>query len=143
MLVIEKQLPDTAGTAAAQRLMRSAIFVLIILEQNYATNSWFKIKNARWLTYWGTYTYGLYCLHPIVLEGLLYGSDYLRLAPSALHTVFRVAISLPLSAGLAWLSYTYWEKPFLRLKKPAPAYVGGCLPFLPTRRARACALPAS
>lgn len=114
--IMEKRLPDTAVVAATQRLMRSAIFVLIILEQNYATNSWFKIKNARWLTYWGTYTYGLYCLHPIVLEGLMYGSDYLRLAPSALNTVLRVFISLPLSAGLAWLSYTYWEKPFLRLK---------------------------
>jgi len=109
-------LPETATLLAVKRVAYAFVFVFIILEQNYAVHSWFKLKNNRWLTYWGTFTYGFYCLHPIVLEWLVLGSEQLHLAPSALNTIVRATVALPLSAGLAWLSYTYWEKPFLRLK---------------------------
>lgn len=112
----ENVFPETAALIAVKRVIYACFFVFVILEQNYATHSWFKTKNNRWLTYWGTFTYGFYCLHPIVLEWLVFGSEQLHLAPSALNNIVRAAIGLPLSAGLAWLSYTYWEKPFLRLK---------------------------
>ncbi|GAC1602682.1 MAG: hypothetical protein NVS3B25_31090 [Hymenobacter sp.] len=55
--------------------------MLVILEQNYAKHSWFKLSNNKFLTYWGTYTYGLYCLHPIVLDALLFALARLHVAP--------------------------------------------------------------
>lgn len=116
LLVVQKQLPETAVVVATQRIVRSSLFVLIILEQNYATNSWFKIKNNRLLTYWGPFTYGFYCLHPIVFEWLVFGTERFHLASTPLATVGRVLLALPLSLGLAWLSHYYLEQPFLRLK---------------------------
>lgn len=120
LIVAQKMLPLTPGAVAVQRITRSALFVLIILEQNYATHSWFKLKNSRWLTYWGTFTYGFYCLHPIVLDWLVFASEHLHLPSTPLNTLVRVAIGLPLSAGLAWVSFTYWERPFLKLKNQRP-----------------------
>jgi peptidoglycan/LPS O-acetylase OafA/YrhL len=116
LFVAQKMLPFSPGAVAVQRIVRSVLFVLVILEQNYATNSWFKLKNSRWLTYWGTFTYGFYCLHPIVLDWLVFASERLHLPSTPLNTVLRMVVGLPLSAGLAWLSFTYWERPFLKLK---------------------------
>ncbi|UOG75154.1 acyltransferase [Hymenobacter tibetensis] len=116
ILAPQKLLPAAVSTVVGQHIVQSLFFVLVILEQNYASRSWFKIERFRWLTYWGTFTYGFYCLHPIVLEALAAGSDYLHLTPSPLNTLVRAAVGLPISAGLAWLSYTYFEKYFLLLK---------------------------
>ncbi|WP_165822062.1 acyltransferase family protein [Hymenobacter edaphi] len=101
---------------AVERLLRAAFFAFIVLEQNYAAHSPFKLGRSRWLTYWGTYTYGFYCLHPIVLMVV---SETIRQfgLPTQLPTVVGLTlVSLPLSAGLAWLSYEYLERPFLKLK---------------------------
>ncbi|GAB3829456.1 acyltransferase family protein [Hymenobacter jeollabukensis] len=101
---------------AVERLVRSAFFAFIVLEQNYAAHSPFKLGRSRWLTYWGTFTYGFYCLHPIVIMVVSEAITRLHL-PTQLPTVIGLAlVSLPLSAGLAWLSYQYLERPFLKLK---------------------------
>ncbi|UOQ66460.1 acyltransferase family protein [Hymenobacter volaticus] len=123
----QKFLPSAVKAVTDQHITQSFFFVLVILEQNYATRSWFKIKNIPFLTYWGTFTYGFYCLHSIVLELLALSSHQLHIPSTPLNTVIRVAIALPLSAGLAWLSYTYFEKYFLLLKnkrKPATEQAG-------------------
>ncbi|OGX83570.1 hypothetical protein BEN49_02105 [Hymenobacter coccineus] len=124
LIAAQRVLPVTPGAVAVQRITRSALFVLVIVEQNYATHSWFKIKNSRWLTYWGTFTYGFYCLHPIVLDWLVFASEHLHLPPTLLNTLVRAAVGLLLSGSLAWLSFTYWERPFLKMKNRRPPVAG-------------------
>jgi len=95
----------------------ATLFAIIILEQNYAKRSDFKMKNNRFFTYWGKYTYGLYCLHMIAAIIVLQITARLGLN---LHLWQVVFIETPLIFGasllIAYLSYTFYEGPFLRLK---------------------------
>ena len=63
----------------------------------------------RWLSKLGTWSYGMYMLHVLVAWPLIkvFKTQDLVLYP----LVFCGTI------GLSWLSYRYFEKPFLRLKK--------------------------
>ena len=96
----------------------AAIFALIILEQNYSKNSIFKMSNNRLFSALGKYTYGLYCLHTI-------GGLMTLQITSKLHInielwqvlITNTIIMFCLSITLAYISYEYYEKPFLRLKK--------------------------
>jgi peptidoglycan/LPS O-acetylase OafA/YrhL len=69
----------------------------------------------RPLMFLGKISYGLYAYHLIVLEVLS------RVSPdgSGGHAVrfAKHLLAFGLTIVLAWLSYTYLEKPFLRLKK--------------------------
>lgn len=96
----------------------ACLFAVIILEQNYAKRSDFKMKNNRFFTNWGKYTYGLYCLHMIAAIIVLQITARLGLNK---HLWQVVLIETPLifvtSLLIAYLSYTFYESPFLRLKK--------------------------
>ncbi|WP_139925329.1 acyltransferase [Hymenobacter sp. DG01] len=126
LLVGQKYFADSTLGITFQRLLRGLFFVFVVLEQNYATRSWFKAGQSRSLTYWGRFTYGFYCLHPVSIFVVLFCFDRLHL-PHTLPTVLALtALCLPFSLALAWLSYRYWEQPFLRLKyryaaEPEPA----------------------
>jgi peptidoglycan/LPS O-acetylase OafA/YrhL len=102
---------------AADRLVISGLFALVILEQNYAERSLFKMSRHRLSSRLGTYTYGLYCLHMI---GILIVALLLRklgLNRNVYEVIFlEGGGSLLLTIGLAWLSYRYYESWFLRLK---------------------------
>jgi peptidoglycan/LPS O-acetylase OafA/YrhL len=67
------------------------------------------------LRFFGKYSYGLYVVHPNVMEylmGVLPGTGLARWLGAG---VFAVA-SLGLSVALAWLSWHLYEKHFLKLK---------------------------
>ncbi len=102
---------------AADRLIVSILFALVILEQNYAKESLFKMSKYKLISRLGTYTYGLYCLHMI---GILIVAVSLRTA--GLNTnVYEViflegGLSLFITIVLAWFSYTYFEAWFLKIK---------------------------
>ncbi|MGZ5220953.1 MAG: acyltransferase family protein [Chitinophagaceae bacterium] len=103
---------------ATDRLVCSLIFVLVIIEQCYATNSLFKMSKFKKISIWGTYTYGLYCLHML---GILMAAKLLSFA-GLNKNVFQVILmegilSFVLTLGLAYSSYHIFEKRFLRLKK--------------------------
>ena len=84
----------------------------------------------RWriLRFFGRYSYGLYVFHQMVavvveehFGGLLRNSIHVK---TLLHLVF-MAIVLAITIPLTMLSYQYFERPFLRLKRffdaaPAP-----------------------
>jgi peptidoglycan/LPS O-acetylase OafA/YrhL len=100
-----------------ERIVIAFLFGLIILEQNYAKHSLFKMSNFKTISRLGIYTYGLYCLHFLglyfaikVMNALhLNGSiTWVSMAMMALALVFSVAISLS--------SYHFYEKWFLRWK---------------------------
>jgi peptidoglycan/LPS O-acetylase OafA/YrhL len=110
-------LPPT-GFVIFERLIYGLFFGYIILEQNFAANSFYKIGRNKFLTYWGKYTYGLYCLHFI---GILITTNLSKL----LHTntsIFNVLVgetiaALVFSMLLSWISYNYFERYFLHLKE--------------------------
>jgi peptidoglycan/LPS O-acetylase OafA/YrhL len=74
-----------------------------------------------WLVYLGKISYGLYVFHELSLEVAERIVNRLQSAlGSSSHMVFGIAhvtLGLVLTVGLSWLSYRYFESPFLRLKE--------------------------
>ena len=105
------------GYAAIERLVLSIFFAFVLLEQNYAQNSFLKMKDLRVLTYWGTYTYGLYCLHYLALLAGIQIMQKLGLNHSVLGVVVGDnAAGLLIALVISWISFNLYEKPFLKLK---------------------------
>jgi peptidoglycan/LPS O-acetylase OafA/YrhL len=100
-----------------ERLVLSLVFGFVILEQNYAAHSLFKIGRQHRITRLGRYTYGLYCLHPL---GILAGIGVVRVAgmETSLWGVLSIQLTVALlfTMLLAWISYHFLEAPFLLLK---------------------------
>lgn len=100
-----------------ERIVIGALFGFIIVEQNYATHSFFKMSRFRTITRLGVYTYGLYCLH---VMGMYFAmkvivKTHLTLGfASTAFVSFAVALMLTIIIGL--ISYHFYEKWFLRLK---------------------------
>ncbi len=76
--------------------------------------------SAAWLRWFGRYSYGIYVYHAILYSVLIYiARAYFRQeipfsTPRALVFLgFEIAVTLP----IAWLSFTYFEAPILRLKR--------------------------
>jgi len=97
----------------------SGLFVFIILEQNFANNSFFKIKNWKLISSFGKYTYGMYCYHMIVFFVVLCifhftGIDLQQMSKYVF--LFIVLISFFSTLLLSELSYHYFESFFLKLK---------------------------
>jgi len=104
--------------APFERLVVSVVFALIILEQCFSDNSFYKMGKYKLISKLGKYTYGLYCLHII---GIYFTRAVLRKFDfdSQLWQVLIVegGLSLILSIGLAYISYTLFESNFLKLKE--------------------------
>ncbi|HEV8506315.1 MAG TPA: acyltransferase [Chitinophagaceae bacterium] len=103
---------------AADRLLISLLFALVIVEQNYAEKSFFKMSNYKLISRWGVYTYGLYCLHMI---GILIVNNSLALA-GLNKNIYEVvilgsALCLLITLLLAYGSYHLFEKHFLKMKE--------------------------
>jgi peptidoglycan/LPS O-acetylase OafA/YrhL len=100
-----------------ERLILAIFFALIIAEQNFATNSLFKFSVFKSISKLGTYTYGLYCLHFIVITGIIFIMEkYGWQSNTLLSGLIACTISLILSIAISWLSYHFFEKHFLKLK---------------------------
>jgi peptidoglycan/LPS O-acetylase OafA/YrhL len=100
-----------------KNLTLSLFFAFIILEQNYSENSLFKVNNWKTISHLGRWTYGLYCLHFIGILATTTVSKIVGLN----DTVFGVVVietltALGVTILISYLSYTYFEKPFLKLK---------------------------
>ncbi len=100
-----------------ERLVIGLFFGLIILEQNYARGSLFKLGKSKALSKLGIYTYGLYCLHLLgmyaavrVVVKLGWPQDNLWVALAS--ALLALAASIIISIG----SYHVFEKWFLQLK---------------------------
>ncbi len=100
-----------------ERPFFSIIILLIILEQCYAANSFYKMGKFKIPTKLGIYTYGLYCLHFIVISGVTSITKKLGLNKQFWQVlVLEPVISLAITITAAYLSYHFFEKPFLKLK---------------------------
>ena len=102
---------------AADRLVISLVFGFFILEQNFAEFSFFKVSGNRIVTKFGTYTYGLYCLHMI---GILIAVTVLGMLGwnrNIYEVIFlEGGLSLLITICLAVASYHIFEIKFLNLK---------------------------
>jgi peptidoglycan/LPS O-acetylase OafA/YrhL len=99
------------------RIVIAFLFGLIILEQNYAKNSLFKMSNFKLVSRLGIYTYGLYCLHFLGLYFAIKIMDFLRLNGSLSWVAFTmITVALVISVIISLLSYNLYEKWFLKFK---------------------------
>lgn len=101
-----------------ERSFIAGLILLIILEQCYAENSFYKMSSFRKISKLGLITYGLYCLHFI---GILIATTLTRLLGlnDELWQVVLIDTSLALliSIIIALISYRFFEKPFLKFKE--------------------------
>jgi peptidoglycan/LPS O-acetylase OafA/YrhL len=77
------------------------------------TASLMKARVLRWL---GKYSYGIYIIHMMIgatYSGFLYSHVHSKVALHIAIPLCNLLITLP----LAWLSFRFYEQPFLRLKR--------------------------
>ena len=101
-----------------ERLMISSIMLMIILEQCYSANSFYKMGNFKTISRLGLITYGLYCIHFIVISTSNAIIGKLGYNTEVWQVVFlETILSLLITIGVSLLSFRYFEKPFLMLKE--------------------------
>lgn len=100
------------------RLLFCLFFVFLILEQSFNPNSAFKLRNNRWMSRMGQYTYGAYLWHTLALYMvqwvLLRYSGMLIEEPLGMF-IYSVS-ALLLCFVLTYCSYHYYEQVFLKWK---------------------------
>jgi peptidoglycan/LPS O-acetylase OafA/YrhL len=106
------------GIAVAfERIVIAALFGMIILEQNYSKNSFYKMGKLKTISNLGIFTYGLYCLHFLGLYFAIKVMNSMQLNGSLNAVAFSmILLALLLSIGISLMSYHFYEKWFLRLK---------------------------
>lgn len=106
------------GLRVFERLLISTIMLLIILEQCFAKFSFYKMGNFRIVSRLGLVTYGLYCLHFIIISLTVGLTKKLGINNHLWQVIFlETAVSLLITIIIAKLSYRYFETPFLKLKE--------------------------
>ena len=78
----------------------------------------FRISNGNGLSIMGRYTYGLYLFHVIWISFFVQIFSALHFSlDNALFALMFICATFLCTLGSAWISYHYFEAPFLRLKK--------------------------
>ena len=113
---LELVLPVRA--ALFQVLLACLLVWALVAPQWTATSRFFR---ARWLMFLGTYSYGLYVYHHFISYYLTTNRTELPLAEWLGSHGAAIALQATLGAAaslaIAYVSYEYYEKPFLRLKR--------------------------
>lgn len=105
------------GLRVFERLIISSLMLLIILEQCFASHSFYKMGNFKLPTRLGVVTYGLYCLHFIIISLTLGLTKLAGLNTNVWEVIIlETSLALLITIGVSLFSYRFFEKPFLRLK---------------------------
>lgn len=100
------------------KLILPLFYAFVILEQNFAENSFYKMKNFNALSKRSKYTYSMYLLHPLALNLVTIPLVILKINLSSLwSSVFIGSLGFLLTLTISYFSYHYFEKFFLRYKK--------------------------
>jgi peptidoglycan/LPS O-acetylase OafA/YrhL len=102
-----------------ERVIFSIIFILIILEQCFSKNSFFKFRNLNWLSNMGKFSYGLYCYHMIAIFLIIITCnhfDFLNDETNFYHFIIKIILSFFLTVLFGYVSFNTFEKYFMRLK---------------------------
>jgi len=98
-------------------LILSSFFGFIILEQELASNSFYKYSKSKFLSDWGKRTYGLYVLHTVgILCSIVIGKVIGNSMPYLKAFFIEPILAFVLSMTFSYFSYRYFELPFLKLK---------------------------
>jgi peptidoglycan/LPS O-acetylase OafA/YrhL len=117
LIIFRNQIFQTPFLIITQRLITGFFFIWIILEQNFSKSSYFKISQFKTISKLGKYTYGLYCLHSIGILITTIILAKLGLDNSSWQLWFlQLPISMIISIILSYLSFTYFESKFLKMK---------------------------
>ena len=102
----------------AERLVISGVLAFFIFEQNFSSNSVFKLAKLRIFNFPGTISYGFYAYSAI---GSIIGFQAMLfiVGEQSMAAIFILepAVGLAATFALAWFSYEYFEKKFLRRRK--------------------------
>lgn len=100
-----------------ERFFIAIIILLIIIEQSFSHNSFFKMSSFKRITKLGTITYGLYCLHFIGILIAITLTKKLSINTHLWQVLFLdTSIALGMTILISKISYKYFETPFLKLK---------------------------
>ncbi len=111
LAVIAIFIPETLGIPYT--VFTSVSFGVLIL--NVSTNEKFFLKLGHpWLESAGNWSYGIYMVHPFLLLVFLSAVNTHMNEPIYQFAIYPIIITATIV--LSWLSYRYFETPFLRLK---------------------------
>ena len=117
LLILGSNTLFTGSLIAIERTVIGFIFAIIILEQVYAKNSFYKIDKIPYFFSSGELTYGFYMYHCILIY---YWSIFFKNHGFTEHVwQFAIYVLLVFSCtyALAWISLHYFERPILALKR--------------------------
>lgn len=101
-----------------ERTFIALIILGIILEQNYAKNSFFKLSKFKFISWLGKISYGLYCLHFIGILIATTLTKKLGMNTQLWHVlILETGLALAISISISYISYRFFEMPFLKLKE--------------------------
>jgi peptidoglycan/LPS O-acetylase OafA/YrhL len=100
-----------------ERPIISSIMLLIILEQCFSQHSFYKMGKFKWPSKLGVITYGLYCLHFIVISYTIAATKLFSFNDHVWQVVFfETILSFMITIVVSLISYRFFEAPFLKLK---------------------------
>jgi peptidoglycan/LPS O-acetylase OafA/YrhL len=105
--ILSTSFTNTAGYTLVA--LCAAGMLLASLEE---TNLWSRFLQSRFLTQLGIISYGFYFIHYLPVDGFAHEA---LLHPAVSKAIPFVAFAFAYAA--AWLSFHFWETPFLRLKR--------------------------
>jgi peptidoglycan/LPS O-acetylase OafA/YrhL len=121
LILFRKELFVAPILVMLERLIFSLFFAFIIFDQTFAKTSLLKIGSFEKISFWGKFTYGLYCLH---IPAMVFTEGFAMMGEiheSAWWVFYGKTIStFLLSLIFCRLSFRYLERPFLRLKEALP-----------------------
>lgn len=109
---------DFTISLVLKNIVLGLFFAFVIAEQNYSQNSFYKAKDWKVISWLGRLTYGLYCLHFIGILTATTISALIGFNDTVIGVLlFETLLALVITIVISWVSFNYFEKPFLKLKK--------------------------
>ena len=100
------------------RIQYIAVLSLIVIMSQVGTKKFIINLENRFFDFIGKISYGIYVIHPILIFvcSIGYSKLNINLSIPLQYLIIYLGMTL-LTISLAYLSYTYFEKPFLKLKE--------------------------
>lgn len=100
-----------------ERLIPGLFLTFIVLEQVFASHSFFKTDRIPGFYHIGKHTYAIYLFHCIVIWYAGHLFSYFGLPGNLLFYVVYTAVVILITWLLARISYLWFEAPFLRMQR--------------------------
>jgi peptidoglycan/LPS O-acetylase OafA/YrhL len=112
--------------------LSAVLYILFILNVSSNPRSTLKLEN-RVFNSLGNISFGLYMFHVLVIYLVMMAIKLLSPTPldSTLFNILLYTVVTVLTISVAYLSYNYFEQPFLRLKQRFAIVKSGELPKIP------------